>query len=129
MAVASKIESMKDFANKQRYRFKNAFLGYYHAYTSDLNFKLQIWGGVVFMVFGYFFWPLKSTELMFLALSYALIIITELQNTAFERALDRLHPEQHEHIGRSKDMAAAAVLTAGIFALIVMLTIVLERVI
>lgn len=120
---------MENFANRQCNRFKNAFLGYYHAYTSDSNFKLQIWGSIVFIVFGYFFWPLKSTELLFLALSYALIIITELQNTAFERALDRLHPEQHEHIGTSKDMAAAAVLTAGLFALIVMLTIAFGRLI
>jgi diacylglycerol kinase len=64
---------------------------------------------------------------LFLALSYALILITELQNTSFEKALDRLHPELHDDIGASKDIAAAAVLTAGLFALVVVLTIVARR--
>jgi diacylglycerol kinase len=51
------------------------------------------------------------------------VLITELQNTSFEEALDHLHPELHDKIGRSKDMAAGAVLTAGIFLALVMLVI------
>jgi diacylglycerol kinase len=72
-------------------------------------------------------WPLTQTEILFLALSYALILITELQNTSFEKALDKLHPELHDDIGASKDIAAAAVLTAGLFALCVVLVISAER--
>lgn len=35
-----------------------------------------------------------------------------------ETALDQLHPERHEAIGRSKDLASAAVVWAGVFGLI-----------
>lgn len=48
------------------------------------------------------------------------MLITELQNSSFELALDRLHPELHDTIGKSKDMAAGAVLTAGFFLIFVL---------
>jgi diacylglycerol kinase len=59
--------------------------------------------------------------------TYILILITELQNSALEYALDHLHPDTHENIGRSKDMAAAAVLLAGLLLLIVLGTITYSR--
>ena len=43
-------------------------------------------------------------------LSAGLVLSLELLNTALERALDRLHQEQHESIRVAKDCAAAAVL-------------------
>lgn len=108
---------MDSFIKKQDRRFRNALRGIFLASRDDLNFKLGLLSGIFFLVFGYLMWPLSQTELFSLALAFVLIIITELQNTSFEAALDRIHPEQHEYIGKSKDMAAGAVLVAGIFAL------------
>jgi diacylglycerol kinase len=64
---------------------------------------------------------------MWLMLSWMLVLITELQNSSFESALDRIHPDRHDDIGKSKDMAAGAVFVAGLFALFVVLIIVFNR--
>jgi diacylglycerol kinase len=117
--VCGILDSMKQLLSQQHRRFRDAFRGFRKAYRNDFNFKLQVWSGVFFVVFGYLTSPLTESEFLFLALAYALILITELLNTSFEIALDKIHPERHDHISASKDIAAAAVLTAGFFALIV----------
>ncbi len=70
-----------------------------------------------------FLLPLDRMETLFIILSYFLILITELQNSAIEAALDQLHPGLNDHIGISKDMAAGAVLLAGLFLLITLVVI------
>jgi len=106
---------------KQIKRFNNAFRGIWDAIIIDSNFRWQVIGGLsLFSVY----WVAESVseaQMMFLALSYFLILITELQNTSIEAALDRIHPERHSEIGRSKDMMAGSVLLAGIFSLIVVI--------
>jgi diacylglycerol kinase (ATP) len=79
---------------------------------------VRYWAVITVALF--FFSPLTTAEVLFLILAYILILITELQNSALEYALDHLHPDTHDSIGRSKDMAAGAVLLAGIFLLIVL---------
>jgi len=96
-----------------------AINGLRSAYKHDTSFRLEIWGSLIFIVFVYASWPLEKYELLFLVLAYALILIAELINTAFERALEKLHPEHDALIGLSKDIAAAAVLVAIIFAIVV----------
>jgi undecaprenol kinase len=49
----------------------------------------------------------------------ALVLVTELLNTALEELADHLHPGQHPAIGRAKDMAAGAVLLASLCAVAV----------
>lgn len=106
-------------------RFKYALGGIWYALKTDRSYRLQFLGiGMVVLIFSYWQWPLSQAELLFLGLAYALVLITELQNSSFEAALDHLHPEAHEQVGKSKDMAAGAVLTAGLFLLLVMLGIV-----
>ena len=101
-------------------RFPYAFAGLWYALKNDFSYRLQVIGiGTFLAVFVYLLSPLSEMELLFLGLAYALVLITELQNSSFEAALDRLHPELHDDIGRSKDMAAGAVLLAALFALLV----------
>ena len=88
---------------------------------------MEVWALPFVALFAYSFWPLTEAEILFLTLGVALIFITELINTAFERALERLHPERHELIGKSKDIASAAVLAAIVFMGIVAITIILAR--
>ncbi len=107
-------------------KFSHPLRGIFYALLHDRGYQLQVVGGALALaLFVYFFSPLTQTEFLFLGLSYALILITELQNSSFEAALDRLHPELHDSIRQSKDMASGAVLTAGVFMLFVMAVIVL----
>ncbi len=105
-------------------RLKFALAGIAYAVRTDYSYRSQVLGGMVILgIFLFFTWPLSQVEVLFLALGWVLVLITELQNTSFEAALDHLHPELHHNIGRSKDMAAGAVLTAGMFLFLVMLVI------
>lgn len=109
-------------------RFPYAFRGIAYAAVNDFGYRTQVYLGIALAILiSLFFYPLSSTELLFIALSYALVLITELQNSALEAALDRLHPELNDDIKHSKDMAAGAVLTAGIFLIIVLATIAYSR--
>ena len=102
-------------------RLKYAFSGIWFALTTDFSYRWQFFGGLAAIsTFMLMFQPLSQAEYLFLGLAWVLILITELQNSAFEAALDRLHPEHHHDIGRSKDMAAGAVLIAGFFLVFVM---------
>lgn len=71
---------------------------------------------------------LNRFEWAILWLAMGLIFVSEALNTALERALDTLHPEKHEGVGRSKDMAAGATLIASTVALIVGAYILLPRI-
>jgi len=108
-----------NFLKKIVNRFIYAVSGIIYAVNYDFSFRLHFYFGVLILsLFIFFLHPLNQFELLWILLSYFLILITELQNSAFELALDKLHPGHHSDIGRSKDMAAGAVLLAGLFLLI-----------
>lgn len=110
-------------------RFPHALRGLSYASSKDFGFKTQLYGILtILLVVFYFIKPLTETEFLFVILGYTLILITELQNSALEVALDHLHPTLHDQVGRSKDMAAAAVLLAGVFLLVVVGSIILARI-
>ncbi|MDH7637172.1 diacylglycerol kinase [Sphingomonas oryzagri] len=52
-------------------------------------------------------------------LAVALVLALELINSAIERLIDHLHPDIHPEIGHVKDMAAGAVLTISLGALVI----------
>jgi len=105
-------------------RLSFAFAGIFYALKNDSSYRQQFYGiGIVIAIFIYLYQDITQTELFFLVLAYALILITELQNSSLEEALDHMHPELHDKIGRSKDMAAGAVLTAGFILLFVIIAI------
>lgn len=117
------------FVEKQRRRLGFALRGIHYALRTDKSFRLQWYGvGTVVAFAVVILTPVSSTELLFLVLAYSLILITELQNSALEYALDHLHPETHDNIGRSKDMAAGAVFLAGLFLVVVITTLLYTRV-
>jgi len=109
-------------------KFSHAFRGIFYALTNDRSYRVQVYliGAIVVGVFVYFD-PLERWEVLFVLLAYTLMLVTELQNSAFESALDRIHPERHDDIGHSKDMAAGAVLTASAFLILVIGTLIVGR--
>ena len=105
-----------------------ACVGLLHAYRADESFRLEILLGIpVYAVLGYFLSPLSMSECFWFAFSYGFILVVELLNTSIEVMLERLHPEEHELIGRSKDIASAAVLLTFLFALFVIVHLFLAR--
>ena len=94
--------------------------GLQHAYHGDKSFRMETYYGLpIYLVIAFILAPFQPWELVLYTFSYVLILMVELINTAFEKMLERVHPDEHEIIGKSKDISAAAVLLAFIFALIV----------
>ncbi len=105
-------------------RFPHAFRGLSYAAVNDFGYRTQLYLGIAIGVILYAFYnPLTKFEFLFILLAYSLILITELQNSALEAALDKIHPEKHDNIKISKDMAAGAVLTAAMFLIVVLVVI------
>lgn len=105
-----------------------AIKGLRHAWQLDKSFRLEVvYGLPMYLIVGFLLRPLSEVELLLLCLSYTLILIVELVNTAFEKMLDRVHPEDHELIGKSKDISSASVLLAFLFAIIVVCSLLYVR--
>lgn len=98
-------------------RLTDAAAGIIFAFKHDRSFRLQVLIGIPgACVVWYLGWPMSDLDLFLVIIATLLVLITELQNSAFEAALDRLHPDIHQDIKHSKDMAAGAVLIAALFA-------------
>lgn len=94
--------------------------GVVHAYRIDESIRLEVnWGVPAYIAVGYVLWPMTPVEMILFVSSYIFILIVELINTSMEHMLSRVHPEEHEIIGRSKDIASASVLMAFVVAVIV----------
>lgn len=116
------------FLYRQLMRFRFARAGITYAVRTDKSFRMHWYGlGTLVAIVLFILTPLSLTEFLLVTLAYFLILITELQNSALEYALDHLHPETHDNIGRSKDMAAGAVLLAGVFFAIVLASLLMIR--
>ncbi len=105
-----------------------AVKGLRHAYRSDKSFRMEVHYGLpMYIAVALYAYPLLPWEIILLTLSYMLILIVELVNTAFEKMLDKIHPEEHEMIGQSKDIASAAVFVAFLFAIAVVSVLLVSR--
>lgn len=112
---------------KLLHRFKHPLQGLREAFLNDKSFRGQCYL-FLFICFGIlaFITELSAWGILFLIQAGVLILITELQNSALEAALNKLHPELHDDIKKSKDLAAAAVLVSGVFLLIVVAVLVAD---
>lgn len=100
-------------------RFSHPLRGLRYAFMHDFAFRVELAGGIIVLLCLHFLvGPFSAGEQLLLLFTWFFIMVTELQNSAIETALDKLHPERHETIGRSKDLASAAVVWAGVFGLI-----------
>ncbi len=106
----------------------SALKGLWHAYHGDKSFRMEVnYGLPLYFGVGWLLAPFESWELLLYVFSYILILLVELVNTAFETMLNHLHPGEHHVVGKSKDIASAAVFVAFIFALIVVLVLAHSR--
>lgn len=119
---------MKDVVKIWR-SFGYAFRGMRYAYTHDKSIRMEInYGFPIFLVGSWFLFPFQSWEIILYVFSYLLILLVELINTAFEKMLDRLHPDKHPLTGACKDIVSASVFVAFLFAVIVFFVLIASRV-
>ncbi len=101
-------------------RLSHPLRGLKHAFTRDfaVRFETIVFGIIGIPTVYFLFGPLSSKELLLLIFCWFFIVVTEIQNTAIEIALTKLHPKHDEAIGQSKDLASGAVVCAFVFGLI-----------
>jgi diacylglycerol kinase len=82
---------------------------------SEPNARIHLLIAVVVLVLGEL---LNVTNAELAALFFAIIIVfvAEVVNTALEKTLDLLHPDENNEVRKVKDMAAGAVLVAAVGA-------------
>ena len=101
-------------------RLSSPLRGLKYAFTRDFAVRTEtiVFGligiPVVYLLFG----PLSGLEMLLLLFCWFFIVVTEMQNTAAEIALSKLHPDQDEAIGLSKDLMSGAVVWAFVFGLV-----------
>jgi|SRR5690625_921134 len=113
---------------KERIGFKYAIEGFYTALIKEKNMKVHII--IMFIVlFTGLFLNISSLDWLFILLAIALVLSSELINTAVELIVDELFPSVHERAKTIKDISAASVLVSSIFAAIVGIIIFLPKII
>ncbi|MEA5428066.1 diacylglycerol kinase family protein [Arcicella lustrica] len=85
---------------------------------SENNARIHLLASIVVISTGIYV-ELSAQEWLWIALAIALVWILEAINTAIEALVDLVSPDFHPLAGKAKDIAAAAVLIASIFAVIV----------
>lgn len=99
------------------YSFRYAFNGIVRFFFEEHNAVLHLLATVTVGILIIFF-RISGYELLALLIVTGGVWVTELINTAIEKIMDHLSPEQHPQVKYIKDLAAAAVLVAAIVALI-----------
>lgn len=98
--------------------FGYALNGFRIALRQEHNFQIQVVGAM--FVFGAsFFFNISALEFAVIMLTAGFIMSIELLNTALEELCDKHTKEHDPHIGKIKDLAAAAVTVSFFFAIIV----------
>jgi diacylglycerol kinase len=95
-----------------------AFKGIAFAFRHERNVKIHSLSTVLVYAAGWYF-KVNRLDYLWLTSAVALVWVTELLNTSIEQLTNLVHPEQHPTAGRVKDLAAAAVLLASIYAVTV----------
>ena len=115
--------------NKPKYTlFKNASYaidGLLHAIKTETSFKIELALAVVFFPLVYFL-PFELIYKLVLVVTYFMIMIAELLNSAVENVVDLVTTEIHPLAKSAKDIASTAVLFSVILHLLCWLMIGLE---
>ncbi|TDF96730.1 diacylglycerol kinase family protein [Paenibacillus piri] len=98
--------------------FRFAYEGVKYALFTQRNMKFHFFAAFVVLLLALYL-GLPKLEILFILLAVTLMIVTELINTAVEKAVDLAMPEQHPLAKIAKDVAAASVLVSAAFAAMV----------
>lgn len=96
--------------------FRYALAGVRLAWREEFNFRAEVVLGAGAVVAGFFF-GITAIEWIALLSWCAIVLMAEAFNTALEELCDMLRPTHDPHVGKIKDLAAAAVLLSSLGAL------------
>lgn len=98
--------------------FKNARKGFNLAVRSEINIRVHVVVAALVLLAGFFF-NFTKIEFCILLFAIALVICTEMLNTAIEFALDSIyHNKYSKMVGMAKDISAGAVMFATVISII-----------
>src|SRR4051812_39923518 len=95
-----------------------ALHGILHAFSSQRHVRFHFCIAILVLLAGVV-WGLPRTEMLILFSAIALVVITELLNTAIEAVVDLVTTAYHPLAKLAKDIAAGAVLIAAFNAIVV----------
>lgn len=98
--------------------FDHAWRGVMLAFRTERSFRLQVGAGLIVVIL-LIILPLQDWERVVLLLAMAAVLVLELMNSMVERLVDLAKPRLNQYVRDIKDLMAAAVLVASLFALVV----------
>lgn len=99
--------------------FKNARKGFNLAVKSEINIRVHS-VIAIFVILTAFYLKFSITEFCILLFMIALVICTEMLNTAIEFGLDSIyHNKYSKMVGMAKDISAGAVMFASFISIVV----------
>lgn len=104
-----------------------AFAGIRDLFKAEPNVIIHSIAGIIVIAMGCYF-SLTATEWCFIVFAISIVFCAEAFNTALEYLTNLVSPDYHELAGKTKDVAAGAVLFAAIGAAIVGLIIFLPKI-
>lgn len=108
--------------------FGYAFRGICDVFRKEQNFKVHCLIGLIALLLGWFF-HISAAEWCFLIVVIALVLASEMLNTAIENLCDAVEPNRNETIRAVKDVSAGMVLVCALGALGIGIVIFLPKVI
>ncbi|MFL2060216.1 diacylglycerol kinase family protein [Marinilactibacillus psychrotolerans] len=97
--------------------FRYAFEGVKTTFQEERNMRTHVLAGVIALLLGLFL-SLSIAEWLWIVLSSFLVFVMEILNTVIENLVDLVTKEYHPLAKKVKDMAAGAVLSTTIFAVV-----------
>lgn len=98
--------------------FGYAIKGIKIGFSEETNFQIQLVLCLCAILLGMYL-KISSTEWFFIAAMSGLVFTAELLNTALEELCDMLESSHDPHVAKIKDLAAGAVLSASVSALLI----------
>jgi diacylglycerol kinase len=92
-----------------------AFQGVVQVVKTERNARIHLLVAIIVLLLGVLF-NVSNAELAALFFSVIIVFVAEIVNTAIEKTLDLVKPEDNEQVRIVKDIAAGAVLVAAIGA-------------
>lgn len=97
------------------YATRNSLKGYARVFRDEQAFRMQT--AVLILIVPLAAWLAEDWfGFALLVASWALVLATELGNSAIEAAIDRIGPEHHDLAAKAKDAGSAMVMTAMLIA-------------
>jgi diacylglycerol kinase len=97
--------------------FKNARKGFNLAVRSEVNIRVHVTVAAIVLLAG-FMLEFTGVEYCILLIAIAMVICTEMLNTAIEFALDSIYHNRYSRmVGMAKDISAGAVMFATVVSI------------